>query len=82
MALTDSNTYIEPTAGILGISASEIRRAIAGGGNKSADAEPANGPQTITLGNRSIELPDGVDADQFRQIMSKRRSGQTLSAEE
>ncbi len=73
---------IGPTAGLIGMSESDIRRAIAGGGNKAADTEPANGPQTINLGGRTIELPEGVDADQFRAIMNKRRAGTTLSAEE
>jgi HlyD family secretion protein len=73
---------IGPTAGIIGMSESDIRRAIAGGGNKAADTEAANGPQTITFGNRTIELPEGVDADKFREIMSKRRAGDTLSSEE
>ena len=73
---------IGPTAGIIGMSESDIRRAIAGGGNKAADTEAANGLQTITFGNRTIELPDGVTADEFRDIMNKRRAGTTLSAEE
>jgi HlyD family secretion protein len=73
---------IEPTAGILGISESDIRRAIAGGGNKATETESADGPQTVTFGTRTIELPAGVDADEFRDIMSKRRAGTTLSSEE
>ena len=73
---------ISPTAEILGISESDIRRAIAGGGNKAAETEAANGLQTITFGNRTIELPEGITADEFRDIMSKRRAGTTLSAKE
>jgi HlyD family secretion protein len=73
---------IAPTAGLLGMDESDIRRAIAGGGNKAAEEAPANGSQTINLGGRTIELPTGVDADQFRDIMNKRRAGTTLSSEE
>ena len=73
---------IAPTAGLLGMDESEIRRAIAGGGNKAAEEAPTDGPQTITLGGRTIELPAGVDADQVRDIINKRRAGTTLSAEE
>jgi HlyD family secretion protein len=73
---------IGPTAGILGISQSVIRRVIAADGNMAAETEAVDGPQTITFGNRTIELPEGVDADKFRDIMSKRRAGTTLSSEE
>jgi hypothetical protein len=73
---------IAPTAGLLGMDESDIRRAIASGGNKAAEDAPTDGSQTITLGGRSIDLPTGVNADQFRDIMSKRRAGTTLSAEE
>jgi HlyD family secretion protein len=73
---------IPSTADILGMSESDIRREIAGGGNKAEDPATPDGPQTISLGGRTIELPADVDADKFRDIMSKRRSGDTLSAAE
>jgi len=45
-------------------------------------AEEADAPATITLRGRTIELPPGVEPETVRQIMTKRRNGQDLSASE
>jgi HlyD family secretion protein len=71
------------TAGILGISedglASELRAQ--DGEDKTAGAAP-QAPRTITLGDRTLQLPEGVSADQVRAAMAKRRAGGELSADE
>ena len=74
---------ISPTARIIGMSESDLRKELSGGGNKPAGSPDASkGVQTVSMGGRTIELPEGVDADKFREIMSKRRSGDTLSSAE
>jgi len=71
------------TAGILGMSESNLRKALSGRGSESADQEidEAAGA-TINMGGRTLELPPGVDADTVRNIARKRRAGETLNAEE
>lgn len=71
------------TAGILGMSESELRAAISAD-RAPGDAAPpeADGGATISMMGRTIELPPGVDPDRVRSIMQKRRSGESLSAEE
>ena len=77
---------VSATAGILGISESELRQQIASGGSKESvngDAPvEADAPQTMTMRGRTIELPPGVAAETVRAAMQKRRSGGTLSADE
>ena len=74
---------IAATAGILGMSESDLRDKLAGGGSKEAEAQPGSDDgETVTLGGRTIELPPGVDANSFRAIARKRRSGEQLTAEE
>lgn len=70
---------IVATAGILGVSESALRAAI--GPTDASDGEtlPAN---TMTVRGRTIELPEGVDADKVREIVAKRRNEQELSASE
>ncbi len=71
------------TAGILGMSESELRKELSGGGIKSAgQAIDEAAGATIDLGGRTIQLPPDVDADTFREITRKRRAGDTLSSEE
>jgi hypothetical protein len=36
----------------------------------------------MTLGDRTVELPEGVTSEQVRAAMAKRRAGEELSAEE
>jgi len=71
------------TAGILGISEEELSNELRA--QDGTDKEAAAAPQaarTITLGDRTVQLPEGVSADQVRAAMAKRRAGQELSADE
>ena len=71
------------TAGILGISVDELRTQLSNGGDKAqAEASSETRGEVLTMGGRSIELPPGVDADDVRAAMRKRRAGETLSGEE
>jgi len=70
---------LESTATILGRSVDDITRSLAGGEESPADA---GGRETITLRGNTVELPEGVKADDVRAIMQKRRDGGTLTAEE
>ena len=79
MALRTSRDF-ESTAGILGRSEDDIRNALAagdGGGDKKV-ADP-DAPESIELRGRTIELPKGVKADDFRKLMQKRRDGGSLT---
>jgi len=79
MALRTSRD-IESTASILGRSEDDIRDALAGGGDKKM-AEPG-APETIEMRGQTIELPEGVKAEQVRELMKKRRDGGTMTDEE
>jgi HlyD family secretion protein len=68
---------IESTASILGRSEDDIRDALAGGGDKKM-AEPG-APETIEMRGQTIELPEGVKAEQVRAIMKKRRDGRAMT---
>jgi HlyD family secretion protein len=70
---------LESTATILGRSVEDITRALAGGDEQP---EITDGPETITIRGNTIELPEGVKADDVRAIMQKRRDGGTMTAEE
>jgi HlyD family secretion protein len=70
---------LESTATILGRPVEDINRALAGGDDEPQDPDA---PETITIRGMTIELPEGVTADQVRAIMQKRRDGGTLTAEE
>ncbi len=71
------------TAGILGIGMDALRAQLSSGGDKAqAEAPEDSGGEVLTMGGRSVELPQGVDADDVRAAMRKRRSGETLSGEE
>jgi len=71
---------IESTASILGRSEDDIRNALAGGGDKKM-AEPG-APETIEMRGQTIELPEGVRAEQVRELMKKRRDGGTMTDDE
>jgi len=74
---------ISATAGILGISESDLRREIAGGGDKTnAPAADVDNGATISMGGRPVQVPPGVDAATVRAIAEKRRSGAELSGDE
>ncbi len=78
MALRTSRD-LESTATILGRSVDDITAALAGDDESPADT---TGPETITIRGNTIELPEGVKADDVRAIMQKRRDGGTITAEE
>jgi len=75
---------IPSTAAILDMPERDLRDALAKPveGDTATDTATADGPETITLRNREIVLPEGVSADEVRAIVQKRRSGGTLTAEE
>ncbi len=73
---------VAATAGIFGMSETELRKELAQGGDKAAAASAEGSTSTINIGGRTIQLPDGVDAEKVRSTMQKRRSGDDLSAEE
>ena len=73
------------TAQILGITEDELSAQLqASRATKAAEsgAPPAAAPRTLTLGERTVELPEGVTAEQVRAAMAKRRSGAELTPEE
>lgn len=71
---------VAATAGILGMSESALRAELKPDDDESSvGTQDAGGPETITMGDRTIELPPGVEPDKVREIMAKRRAGQTLS---
>jgi HlyD family secretion protein len=71
------------TAGILGMSESALRGELkSGDGGSKEDTRDAGAPATMMMGDRTIELPPGVEADTVREIMARRRSGQNLSQSE
>ncbi len=78
MALRTSRD-LEATATILGRPVDDIERALASGAEETV--EPG-APETITIRGTTIELPDGVSADEVRAIMQKRREGGSVTAEE
>ncbi|NOX68537.1 MAG: efflux RND transporter periplasmic adaptor subunit [Gammaproteobacteria bacterium] len=74
---------VDATAGILGMSASDIRSQISAGGTKVETTQPDEKVgATISMMGRTIQLPPGIDADTVRAAMQKRRSGASLSADE
>jgi HlyD family secretion protein len=78
-----TNRDISSTAVILGIEETELRALLnSAGGRKQPDVDAGESVQTIEIGGREVELPAGTDADKVREIMKKRRSGGTLTADE
>jgi HlyD family secretion protein len=71
---------LRTTAQILGLSEDELAAKLAPPGGEGGAAVAA--PRTITLGDRTVELPEGVTAEQVRAAMAKRRAGQELTADE
>jgi len=72
---------IESTANILGRTEDDIRDALRGGGSGSKAPDP-DAPETIEVRGQTIELPEGVKADEVRAIMKKRRAGATITDDE
>lgn len=71
---------LRTTAQILGIDEDQLAAQL----NPPAPAgqAPAAAPQTVTIGERTVELPEGVSAGQVRAALARRRAGGTLTAEE
>jgi len=80
MALRTERDF-ESTASILNVAEEDIRNALRSeeGGNAAPDP---GAPQTLSINGRTIELPEGVDADQVRKLFEKRRDGGTLTSDE
>jgi len=79
-----TNRDLTATAQILGLSEDDLSAQLqprTTPGDEAAAAGPAV-PRTITLGDRTLELPEGVSAEQVRAAMAKRRAGEELSQEE
>jgi len=76
-----TNRDLASTAGILGRSEDDIRSALSGGEEDSKTDDP-DAPETIELRGQTIELPDGVKAEDVRKIMKKRRDGGSMTDEE
>ena len=66
------------TAVMLGLDEATLRKDLWPEGEPTG----AKGKNTVTMGDRTIELPEGVDAAKFTALMQKRQSGQELTAEE
>ena len=74
---------IVATAGIIGMSEAKLRGELnPGDGGSKADSDDADPPVTVTMRGRTIELPPGIEPAKIREIMQKRRSGQSLSPSE
>jgi len=78
-----TNRDLAATAQILGLTEDELSAQLQPKAppGEAAEAAPAV-PRTITLGDRTLELPEGVSAEQVRAAMAKRRTGQELTQEE
>ena len=73
-----TNRDLESTAGILGRDAADIRNALSDSGSDKKPVDP-DAPETIELRGKTVALPDGVKADDFRKLLDKRRSGGALT---
>ena len=74
---------IVATAGIIGMSESELRGELShgDGGSKTDPGGPA-APVTMTMRGRTVVLPPGVEPDKVREILHKRRGGQEMTESE
>ncbi len=79
MALRTSRD-LDSTATILGRTVDELRTAL----QNSAKAAPEDpdAPETIELRGTTVELPQGIRADEVRRLITKRRDGETLTGDE
>jgi HlyD family secretion protein len=73
-----AETDVPLTALMLGLDEAALRKDLWPEGGP-VGAQPKN---TVSIGGRQIELPDGVDAAKVTALMQKRQSGQELTAEE
>jgi HlyD family secretion protein len=74
-----AETDVPVSAVMLGLDEAQLRRELWPDGHIG---NTGAGKNTLSLGGRTIELPEGVDAEKVTALMAKRRSGQDLSAEE
>jgi HlyD family secretion protein len=73
-----ADTDVPLTAVMLGLNEDALRKELWPEGAPAA----AKGKNTVSIGGREIELPEGVDAAKVTALMQKRQSGQELTAEE
>jgi HlyD family secretion protein len=73
-----AETDVPLTAVMLGLNEDALRKDLWPEGAPAA----AKGKNTVTIGGRTLELPEGVDAARVTALMQKRQSGQELTAEE
>ena len=82
MALRTQRDF-ESTASILDVEVQSIRNAISeNASSESGEVADPDAPQTLNFNGRTIELPEGVDADQVRKLIEKRRDGRTFTSDE
>ncbi len=76
-----TNSDIEESALMMGITSDELRERLqaARGGPKDDSAGATAAGNTMSIMGRTIELPDGVDAQQVRDVMAKRQRGEQLA---
>ncbi|MBS1199965.1 MAG: family efflux transporter subunit [Proteobacteria bacterium] len=69
------------TAQILGLTEDDLSAQLQAsrGDEGGGDAAASSAPRTLTVGDRTVELPEGVTAEQVRAAMDKRRSGAELT---
>lgn len=70
---------VDTTAAMLGVDPAQLRREI---WPDKVTEKAAAQKNTVSIGGREIELPDGVDAAQVTALFAKRRSGQELTTDE
>ena len=73
-----ADTDVPLTALMLGLDEAALRKDLWPEGEPSAAAAK----NTVQIGDRTINLPEGTDAAKFTALMQKRQSGQELTAEE
>ena len=73
-----AETDVPLTAVMLGVNEDALRKDLWPEGAPAA----TKAKNTFSIGGRTIDLPDGVDAAKMTALMQKRQSGQELTAEE
>jgi len=79
-----TNRDLASTAQILGVTEDELSAGLQA--SRGKEGEGGSGApavaRTITVGDRTVELPEGVTAEQVRAAMAKRRAGTELTPDE
>jgi HlyD family secretion protein len=65
-------TDVVATAGILGMSESALRAELDPGGSKE-DSQSTDAAATIRMGDRTIQLPPGVEPEKVREVIRDRQ---------